>query len=359
MNNENLHKRVLLAMSGGVDSAAAAILLARDGYEVTGVTFLFVGTDEDAWDFLSYADGSASAKAKEVCDRLSIGHIALDKRGEFRTCVTEPFVDAYASGGTPNPCVECNRRVKIRCLYELACELGCDFIATGHYATPVTLENGRTTLRKAADTKKDQTYMLYRLPQELLSRLLLPLGAYTKPEIRALVSGMSLSSGDDRDSQDICFIPDGDYAAYMEKCGFTHTDGDFIDENGNKIGRHRGFARYTCGQRKGLGVAFGHPVYVIDKSAAANTVTLGEESALFGCEVTVGDACFSAVEGVSAPTRVTAKLRYTPREGAATLFPLGDGTYRLVFDEPQRAATRGQHAVFYVGDVLFGGGVII
>ncbi len=346
-------------MSGGVDSAAAAILLAECGYDVTGVTFLFNGTDADARDFLEYKDGSASQKAREVTARLSMPHIALDKRDEFRRCVTEPFVDAYASGLTPNPCVMCNPLVKLRCLYELADENGCDFIATGHYASPVRLENGRVTLRKASDTKKDQSYMLYRLPQSMLSRLLLPLGERTKPEIRELVVSHGFSCGGDKDSQDICFIPDGDYAAYMEKCGFVHRDGDFIDACGSVIGRHHGFARYTRGQRKGLGVAFGHPVYVTDKSAADNTVTLGEDEELFGRTVTVGDVNFAAVDGITEPTRVTAKLRYTPREGTATLYPNENGTFTLVFDSPERAATRGQHAVFYQGDTLLGGGFIL
>lgn len=346
-------------MSGGVDSAAAAILLKESGYDVTGVTFLFNGTDTDASAFLSYADGTASAKAKEVTSRLSIPHLALDRRDEFRKFVTEPFVDAYASGKTPNPCVVCNRHVKICCLSELADELGFDLISTGHYAVPVTLEGGRVTLKKATDTKKDQSYMLYRLTQDMLSRMILPLGTRTKPEIRALVTSRGFTCGTDADSQDICFIPDGDYAAYMEKCGFVHRDGDFIDTDGNVIGRHRGFARYTTGQRKGLGVAFGRPVYVTGKDASANTVTLADEDALFGCEVVIGDVNLTATDALTEPLRVTAKLRYTPREGAATVYPIGDGRLKLIFDEPQRAATRGQHCVFYDGEILLGGGEIL
>ncbi len=346
-------------MSGGVDSAAAAILLARGGYDVTGVTFLFNGNEKDASAFLSYADGTASAKAKEVTARLSIPHIALDRRNDFRVCVTEPFVDAYATGKTPNPCVICNRRVKIRCLLELADSLGIDFIATGHYAIPVTLDGGRASVKKAADTKKDQSYMLYLLTQEMLSRLLLPLGSLTKPEIRELVTSHGFTCGTDKDSQDICFVPDGDYAAYMEKCGFRHRDGDFIDVNGNVIGRHHGFARYTTGQRKGLGVAFGHPVYVTDKDAVANTVTLADEDALFRRDVSVGDVNLTAIDSLTEPIRVTAKLRYTPREAAATVYPVGGGKLKVIFDEPQRAATRGQHCVFYDGDLLIGGGEIM
>lgn len=353
-------KKILLAMSGGVDSAAAAILLKRDGFDVTGVTFFFNGTDAEANDFLTYADGSASAKAKEVTSALGIPHLAIDKRSEFRACVTERFVSDYACGKTPNPCVICNRHVKIRCLIELADELGCDFIATGHYAVPVTLENGRSSVKKATDTKKDQSYMLYRLTQEMLSRLILPLGGYTKPEIRKIVTDAGFTScGSAADSQDICFIPDGDYAAYMERCGFVHRDGDFLDLEGNVIGRHKGFARYTRGQRKGLGVAFGHPVYVTDKDAEANTVTLADEDALFGCEVTIDNVNLTAIESVTEPIRVAAKLRYTPHEAVATLIPDTDSKLRLVFDEPQRAATRGQHCVFYDGELLLGGGEIL
>lgn len=353
-------KKVLLAMSGGVDSAAAAILLKRDGFDVTGVTFFFNGTDAEADDFLAYADGSASAKAREVTSALSVPHLAIDKRSDFRTCVTERFVSDYACGKTPNPCVICNRRVKIRCLIELADELGCDLIATGHYATPVTLENGRSSVKKALDTRKDQSYVLYMLTQEMFSRLILPLGGLTKPEIRKLVTEEGfVGCGSAADSQDICFIPDGDYAAYMERCGFVHRDGDFLDLDGNVIGRHRGFARYTRGQRKGLGVAFGHPVYVTDKDAEANTVTLADEDALFGRDVTIENVNLTAIETVDAPMRVTAKLRYTPHEAAATLLPDTNGRLRLVFDEPQRAATRGQHCVFYDGPLLLGGGEIL
>ncbi len=346
-------------MSGGVDSAAAAILLKRDGFDVTGVTFFFNGTDEEAADFLAYADGSASAKAREVTSALSVPHLAIDKRDDFRECVTEPFIADYACGKTPNPCVICNRRVKIRCLVELADELGFDFVATGHYAVPVTLENGRSSVRKATDIKKDQSYMLYMLTQEMLSRLILPLGGYTKPEIRKIVSDCGFSCGSAADSQDICFIPDGDYAAYMERCGFVHRAGNFLDLNGNIIGSHKGFARYTKGQRKGLGVAFGRPIYVADKDADTNTVTLADEEALFSREVTIGNVNLTAIEAVTEPICVTAKLRYTPHEAKATLYPEVDGKLHLVFDAPQRAATRGQHCVFYNGDLLLGGGEIL
>ncbi len=359
MITDNENKRtVLLAMSGGVDSAAAALYLCDSGYDVTGVTFFMHGTDEEANDFLSYKENTASYKARELCDALGIGHIVRDKRREFAINVTEPFVAAYADGKTPNPCVICNRTVKLRELLLLADEMGFDFIATGHYSCIERLPNGRTTLKVSADAKKDQSYMLYTLPQTVLSRLILPLGDKTKPEVREYVTSRGFAVGGAADSQDICFIPDGDYASYMERAGFAHKKGNYVDRDGNVLGRHLGFARYTSGQRKGLGIALGKPAYVIDKSAVDNTVTVTlDERDLFSNTVMIGDVYTSAFESVTEPFRVTAKIRYTPREAAATVYPEGD-VWRVVFDEPQRAPTRGQHCVFYRDGVLVGGGEI-
>ncbi len=355
-NNEK--KRVLLAMSGGVDSAAAALYLAEAGYEVTGITFLMHGDGREAEEFFSYKEGSASQKAKSVCDAIGIGHLTGDAREAFRRCVTEPFVAAYGAGKTPNPCVICNRTVKLRFLLDAANEGGYDYIATGHYSGLCTLPNGRVTLSVAADKRKDQSYMLYTLPQSVLSRLILPLGDKNKPEVREYVTAHGFEVGGDADSQDICFIPDGDYASYMERQGFVHEKGDFIDVEGKRVGTHGGYARYTTGQRKGLGIALGKPAYVIGKSAEANTVTVStDEGDLFAREIEIENVYTPAFEKAEEPFRVTAKIRYTPKEAAATVYPGGE-RWRLVFDEPQRAPTKGQHCVFYADGVVLGGGEI-
>lgn len=364
INNSNSNEKVLVAMSGGVDSAAAAILLKNAGYTVFGVTFFMHGTNEEAEKFMSYAPGTTSRSAREAAEAAGAEHIVRDLRPAFRERVTDVFVSSYACGETPNPCVTCNRTVKFHELLKLADEMGIDKIATGHYSEVVLLENGRYTFKIGRDAKKDQTYMLYTLPQSVISRLLLPLEGYEKSEIRELVRGCGISCGDSKDSQDICFIPNGDYAEYMEKCGFVHVPGNYVDINGNVIGHHLGFARYTRGQRKGLGVAFGHPMYVNGKNAEENTVTLTTEDALFSDTVYIKNIYTPAFSDDeiknSSPFRVSAKIRYTPKFGQATVYPqVGDGIRKVVFDEPQRAATTGQHCVFYSDGVLLGGGEII
>ncbi len=357
-NVYNEKKRVLLAMSGGVDSAAAALYLTEAGYNVTGVTFLMHGDGRVAEEFFAYKEGSASAKAKAVCDAIGIDHVTGDARLRFRECVTVPFVAAYGEGKTPNPCIICNRTVKFRLLLDAANEGGYDYIATGHYSRVCSLPGGRVTLSVATDTRKDQSYMLYTLPQSVLSRLILPLGDKNKPEVREYVTSHGFEVGGDADSQDICFIPDGDYAAYMERQGFVHEKGDFIDVEGKRVGTHGGYAKYTTGQRKGLGIALGKPAYVIDKNAETNTVTVStDESELFTREIEIGNVYTPAFETAEEPFRVTAKIRYTPREAEATVYPR-EGNWRVVFDEPQRAPTKGQHCVFYENGVLLGGGEI-
>lgn len=344
-------KRVLLAMSGGVDSSAAAIVLMNEGYDVTGVTLCLHQTIEESQD---------ARDAKAVADKLGFPHITLDWNGLFREHVMERFVQGYLRGETPNPCIECNRYIKFGALCEYAKEQGMDLIATGHYARITHDENGKARLKRAGDTKKDQSYVLYSLTEEQLNHVMFPLGDKTKEEIRALAEEYGLVSAKKPDSQDICFIPDGNYGSFLERyTGEKFPQGDYIDENGNVLGRHQGMIRYTIGQRKGLGVAFGEPRYVLDKNADDNTVTLGRHEALFSDTLYMRDVNFM-IPAISAPIRADVKARYRHAAQPATVYPPDEnGIVRVVFDEKQRAITPGQAAVMYDGDTVLGGGTII
>ncbi len=343
-------RKVMAAMSGGVDSTAAALLLADAGWEVTGATLRLHG-----------ADGSAERDARAAADALGIAHVVFDATDAFGRCVVAPFAEAYVSGRTPNPCVECNRTVKFGVLLQKALELGMDRIATGHYARiEYDGASGRYLLKKSADVNKDQTYVLYTLSQEQLGRSLFPLGGLRKDEARALVSARGLLNADRKESQDICFIPDGDYGAYLEKTlGVQSPPGPFVGTDGRVLGEHRGLIRYTVGQRRGLGLSADRPKYVVKKDAAANAVVVGDEAELYADVMTVGDLNLIAAEKLSGPVRATVKTRYSQREAPATLTPSDDRTLSVRFDAPQRAVTPGQSAVFYWGDVVLGGGKIM
>jgi len=338
-------KRILVALSGGVDSAAACALLAEQGYEVAGGTMLL----RDG--------GEAELKDAETAARqLGIDFYAFDLRKEFYKRVITPFMQVYRDGGTPNPCVVCNGAMKFGLFLQKALELGFDGIATGHYAR---LENkdGRILLKIAADRKKDQTYMLCMLSQYQLAHTLFPLGeVVSKEETRALAEKAGLVLAKKRDSQDICFIPDGDYMRYLTDHGVVPQKGNFISPEGTVYAPHAGFEAYTVGQRRGLGLAFGERVYVLGKRGT--DVVLGAEKELFSGHVAVRDVNYIPFDTISTPMRVQAKLRYTPRTADALLIPKENGC-ELVFDEPQRAVTSGQTAVFYDGDVVIGGGTII
>ncbi len=331
-------------MSGGVDSAAAALLLQKNGHDVTGVTLLLSGNEADA------------ADAAATCEKLGIGHITLDLKNEFTEQVERPFCESYLAGKTPNPCVICNKRIKLGRLLEYAAENGYDAVATGHYAR-LDKTDGRVILRRAADEKKDQSYMLWQLSESQLARSVFPLAELTKDEIRALVSDCGLPSPDRPDSQDICFIPDGDYASFIEKMtGHVPTPGDFLDREGKVIGRHRGNIRYTVGQRKGLGVGFGEPMYVLSRDPISNTVTLGRNDELFRKEIVICEINLSGI--ASFPGRYDVKIRYAHRPCPALIERMDEAHLRITFDEPQRAPAPGQSAVFYLGDILAGGGMI-
>lgn len=346
--------RVAVAMSGGVDSAAAALLLLQAGYEVWGVTLSL----QSCAGAVEAAEAEIDA-ARRAAEALGIPHRVLDLRERFRSAVMDRFVSEYLAGRTPNPCVDCNREIKFGALLDWVLEQGADYLSTGHYARVDRAgENGRWRLLRGTDRRKDQSYVLYQLTQRQLSHLLLPLGSYDKPAIRSLVENRGLSNARKADSQDICFIPDGDYAAFLARSGAELVPGDFVDQTGRVLGRHKGLPCYTPGQRKGLGVSAGEPVYVLRKEAASNRIILGPDSALYTTELTAERVNWLSVPPPEGPMAVTAKTRYTQREAAATAELLPDGRLRVIFQEPQRAVTAGQAVVLYVGDAVAGGGTI-
>ena len=344
-------EKILVGMSGGVDSSVCALALADKGYTVSGVTLSLLGKNQ--------SDTNNVNDAKSVCDRLGIEHYALDLSVDFKHFVINNFIDEYLKGNTPNPCIVCNKHIKFGKMLEAAKEMGFSKIATGHYAR-IKEQDGRYLLYKAADNSKDQSYVLYCLSQEQLSRVEFPLGEFSKSEVREMALKNGFVNANKKDSQDICFVPDGDYASFIEKtANFVSSTGDYINQKGEKIGEHKGIFHYTIGQRKGLGVAFGHPVFVIDKNAQTNQVILGEQEDLFYKSVLVKDVNFIPFDELKNEMSVLAKLRYSQKEQPAVLKPLENGQVILEFSEPQRAPSSGQAAVFYQGDMVVGGGTIV
>lgn len=335
-------------MSGGVDSSVAAFLIKNGGDECAGaiMRLLAQSAEEDA--------------ARSVAERLGIPFHIFPLECEFRENVIKPFIDAYRAGLTPNPCVDCNRSMKFGKLLELARGLGMSHIATGHYAVVERdAASGRWLLRRGADLKKDQSYVLWTLTQEQLSRTLLPLGSLSKEEAREIAEAQGFSNAHKKESQDICFVPDGDYAAFIrETTGRADAPGKFIDESGRVIGGHKGLIHYTIGQRRGLGLSLREPLYVRAKDAASNTVTLCPESGLYSKTLTASRANLIAVGKLDRPTRLRAKIRYRAAEQPATVEQLAEDKLRIEFDEPQRAVTPGQSVVLYDGNYVVGGGVI-
>ncbi len=349
-------KTVMAAMSGGVDSTAVAVLLAEQGYDVTGATLRLHSAGIGETESYSAEDDSRAAARL-----IGIPHLVFDIQDAFNTSVIKPFADAYLSGLTPNPCVECNKTVKFGVLLQKALELGMDRIATGHYARVEYDDvSGRYLLKKAADTAKDQTYVLYTLSQQQLKHVLFPLGGFKKDEARALITARGLTNAQRKESQDICFIPDGDYGAYLENTLNIHSPpGLFTDLTGRVLGEHKGLIRYTIGQRRGLGISAERPLYVVMKDAATNTVVVGGEENLYSDSMTVGHVNLIAVKELKELARATVKTRYSQKEAPATLTPLEGNRLHIQFDVPQRAVTPGQSAVFYTGDSVLGGGKII
>ena len=355
-------RRVLVAMSGGVDSSVTAWLLQQAGYDCAGATMrLYRSTDLGEACHKTCCTETDIEDAGDVAFRLGIPFEVLDYTPLFRERVIRSFLLAYEQGPTPNPCIDCNRYLKFEAMLDYALQHGFDAIATGHYARVVCEESsGRWQLKKALDESKDQSYVLYMLTQEQLAHLLLPLGERHKTEIRAVAEEQCFINARKRESQDICFVPDGDYAAFLERwSGKIWPEGDILDIQGKVLGRHRGALRYTVGQRRGLDLPMGERVYVCAKDMEHNTVTVGPESALYSPALLAGRMNWLSIPEPSGPIRVSARTRYRQTETPATATPLPGGRMRLVFDEPKRAVTAGQAVVLYDGDLVLGGGTIL
>ena len=354
--------KVLVGMSGGVDSSGAAKVLLDSGYDVTGVTLkMFSSDDIVKTETRTCCSPSDVEDARAVAYKLGFEHLVFNFKDKFRKFVIDNFINSYITGRTPNPCIECNRHIKFDKMLQKAEELGFDYIATGHYALKeYNEETGRYYLRRPEDRSKDQTYVLYSLTQHQLAKTLFPLCKYEKTEVRKIAEEAGLVNSRKPDSQDICFVPDGKYADFIRK----HTDrgteeGNFTDTEGNILGKHSGIINYTIGQRKGLGIALGKPVFVVSKDPETNTVVLGSNDDLFTTELVAEDVNFMSISELKGEMHVTAKPRYNCKDEPAVISMLPDGRVKVVFEKPQRAVTSGQAVVFYDGDIVVGGGTIV
>ena len=361
MNNSNLSmKKALIAMSGGVDSSLAALLTKNAGLECVGCTMKLYSSEEIG---LSRTHTCCSlddvADARSVAYKIGIPYYVFNFTEDFQKKVIDRFVCSYECGLTPNPCIDCNRFMKFDKLFDRAKILGCDYVVTGHYAR-IEKQDGGYVLKKALDETKDQSYVLYSMTQEQLAHTLFPLGNMQKSEVRRLAEENRFINAAKPDSQDICFVPDGDYGAFLERyTGKKYAPGPFLDTEGNVLGTHKGTVRYTIGQRKGLGIAFGKPMYVKSIDVQNNTVTLAENQELYSDVLTANEFHWISGRIPPAEVRCKAKIRYRHAEQSAAAYPQPDGKVKIVFDQPQRAITPGQAVVLYDGDVVLGGGRIM
>ena len=348
------NKRVMIGMSGGVDSSVAALLLKNEGYEVIGATLeLFAGSS--CCNIDTYID------AKNVCNQLGIPHFTFNYKDEFRKHVIDDFISCYANCKTPNPCIECNKYMKFGFMYEKAKELGCNYIATGHYAkTEYSEKYGRWVLKKSKSLKKDQSYVLWNIPKELIEHVLFPLADYEeKEEIRKIARDNNLKVANKPDSEDICFVPDGNYKKFLENnSDIKPREGNIVNTEGKILGKHTGLYNYTIGQRKGLGISNLVPLFVVGFNSDKNEVIVGEEKDLYKSEIEVNEINLILVDEIKDWIDVEVKTRYSSKVAKAKI-KQEDNKIKVKFEEPQRAVTPGQSAVFYVDDIVLGGGKII
>lgn len=337
--------KVMLAMSGGVDSSVAAHLIKAAGFDCIGATMVL-------------CSDAGVEDAKAVADRLEIPFYSFNHRDDFARLVIDDFISCYEQGGTPNPCVTCNKKIKFDVLLQHALQMGCNCLATGHYAR-ILPQNDRFLLYKAKDLAKDQSYFLACLNQHQLAHIRFPLGELTKEQVRQIAEAQGFVTAKKKDSQDICFIPDGDYKAFMERyTGKAYPEGDYLNRDGQIVGRHQGAVGYTIGQRKGLGIALGEPAYVTAKDMKNNTVTLGRDEDLYRTTLIADNWNFIPFDALDKPLQVKARVRYRHTEQPATVYPMENGLAKVVFAEPQRAITTGQAVVLYDGDLVIGSGTI-
>ena len=354
--------KIVVGLSGGVDSSVAAYLLKEAGHEVIGVTMQIWQEEENE---IQEENGgccglSAVEDARRVAQMLGIPYYVMNFRSEFKSAVIDYFVKEYEAGRTPNPCIACNRYVKWESLFHRAREIGADSIATGHYSRIVQLPNGRFALQKSITDAKDQTYALYNLTQEQLAHTMMPVGAYSKEEIRAIAEKIGLLVANKPDSQDICFVPDGDYAGFIQDySGRTFQKGNFVNTAGEVLGPHEGIINYTVGQRKGLGIALGSRMFVKEIRPETNEVVLASNEELFSKVLYADRLNFMSIETITEPMEVWAKIRYNHKGARAVIELVGEDKMKVTFEEPQRAITPGQAVVLYDGDIVVGGGTII
>ena len=357
-----MKKRVMIGMSGGVDSSVAAYLLKEQGYDVIGVTMKLWQDDDD--ELIENEGGCCSLAAvedaRQVAEKIGIPFYVLNFSEVFKEKVIEPFIDEYLNGRTPNPCIACNKHIKFDDFFNKARQIGCDYVATGHYAKiEKDEETGRYLLKKSVTDKKDQTYALYNLTQEQLEHTLLPIGEFEKERVREIAKEMGMDVHNKPDSQEICFVKDNDYAGYVKKHAKRRIDPVFfVDTKGNILGKHNGIVNYTIGQRKGLGIALGKPMFVVDIDPVKNTVVLGDNEDIFNKGLIAKDVNLISIDDIKEPIRVQAKIRYSAKPSNATVTKIGENRIKIEFDEPQRAITKGQSVVMYDGDKVVGGGII-